>query len=354
MWFSLRVDAASFSKTALYYASWAQAFDRTTRRQGQLSAKDKARASEFLRDSLNDKNHFFVSKITKRLRLEHLDQPHLHLTPDLIQETPLKAIPREPWTIPVVGETAAWSKSWMVSKKDGINVLVNIQPQPTRTNSTSVALLVPFHRGDLIKMDSFFRSWAVTDASNHKTQSQRARCVLAFSGNLSTPEGQRIEIDLQQLFLKFGIVISTHTLSLNQPAIGHYDGAALSFYSLFRILKPHFNAFQLMETDTVPIVHDWIDRLEKAAEYGACVDWWQKGSAQRCNPHLYGSELRQPIMIDYKHDFHINGNALYALRCPAFEDFMRRVQDFYPPRGRWGECNIMGGCETGLNSLFCL
>ena len=79
------------------------------------------------------------------------------------------------------------------------------------------------------------------------------KCPFALSmlrGNTSW-RPREIEIDLQQLFLKFGIVISTHTLSLNQPAIGHYDGAALSFYSLFRILKPHFNAFQLMETDTV-------------------------------------------------------------------------------------------------------
>ena len=44
----------------------------------------------------------------------------------------------------------------------------------------------------------------------------------------------------------------------------------------------------------------------------------------------------------------MNGNALYALGCPGFAEYIQRVQAYYPPAGAvGGQCVLMGGCETG-------
>ena len=263
--------------------------------------------------------------------------------------TPPRPLPRKDWTVNHVGHNAIWSGAWILS--DNVSI-AHLPPIPSRTGERAVALVIPFCDGDLVKLENFFASWNLVDERQTTAKLRdfepRLRCVLAYSGDLATKRGRVVEQYLMRLWRKYHNPLVVHTLSLMQPSIGHYDGAAMSFYSMFRILGPYFKAFQIVETDTLPVAKNWTQRLLAEASDGVCERWWQKGSAQRCNPHLYGSDLRQPVMIDWNHDFHINGNALYALGCPQFDDYLRRVQLFYPPRGRWGECDLMGGCETGL------
>jgi hypothetical protein len=53
-----------------------------------------------------------------------------------------------------------------------------------------------------------------------------------------------------------------------------------------------------------------------------CVRWWMKGSMSRCDSR-FGD-------IGQRHDFHINGNALYCLGSGQFIDYLNRVRAYYP------------------------
>ena len=186
-----------------------------------------------------------------------------------------------------------------------------------------------------------------------------------------------------------------YLLSMHQAErLGHYDGAAATFFDLFPVLSPHFEAFQLMETDVVPLREDWAEKLEvlvsgrrgrreelarrkpagegvaendldekrkfndeegndndHEVEYSGlfqapCIDWWQIGSSALCNPTTTTGTSSAPI----KRDFHLNGNALYALGCAPFDEYRTLVQRFYPARGGYGRgrCVEVGGCEAGV------
>ena len=82
--------------------------------------------------------------------------------------------------------------------------------------------------------------------------------------------------------------------------------------------QAYFGAMQLVETDVVLAQPDW-SGLMQAEAAGACGQWWIKGSAQLCSP-FFGND------IDARLDYHINGNALYALGCPGFDEYIRRVR----------------------------
>jgi hypothetical protein len=145
--------------------------------------------------------------------------------------------------------------------------------------------------------------------------------------------------------------------------LGHYDGAAATFFDLFPLLSPHFAAFQLMETDVVPLVDNWAKRLEERAMMtgrggsggreegrgevgrgsedsdgsggngrrgmgggvgvgGVCASWWQQGSPPLCNPDSMGMGSAPALA----NDLHLNGNSLYALNCEGFDEYLRLVQ----------------------------
>ena len=185
-----------------------------------------------------------------------------------------------------------------------------------------------------------------------------------------------------------------YLLSMHQAErLGHYDGAAATFFDLFPVLSPYFRAFQLMETDVVPLHENWAEKLETLVDGGReregrresrasserivengrnrvsnndsededkhdknelsglfqapCVDWWQIGSSALCNPSTTTGTSSAPL----KNDFHLNGNALYALRCSAFDEYRTLVLRFYPARGGYGRgrCVEVGGCEAGVS-----
>jgi hypothetical protein len=69
-----------------------------------------------------------------------------------------------------------------------------------------------------------------------------------------------------------------------------------------------------------------------------CPYWWVKGSASVCDAD-YGR-------IALRHDYHINGNAMYCVESRAFSVFRQRVRDYYPP-GLASETPTVSGCHTG-------
>jgi len=130
-------------------------------------------------------------------------------------------------------------------------------------------------------------------------------------------------------------------LSLKQStALNHLDGACTTFFQLFEHLNGQFSAMHILETDTRPMQKEWLKSLVDVASLpNVCSNWWVKGSSSLCQTN-YAS----PKPIDAKIDFHINGNALYALSCNEFNQFLIRLQLFYPALLH----HSSGGCDPNI------
>ena len=284
---------------------WARAFHRAIRAKAvYMSESERQRAKTFLRDARTARNRMIVDQVTRRLGLE----PTKRLPNEMSNEISVDLLRREVWAVGNLGSDATWSRSWLLDKNSSGIAQLPPTPSEASTSTSTVALVVPFCDGDLIKLETFLGKWNLDESHTL----DRLRCVLAYCGDLATSSGSAVERYLVKLWQKHRVPLQAYTLSLKQPPVGHYDGAAMSFFSMFRTLRLYFVSFQIMETDTIPVAGGWAERLASEATNGVCTNWWQKGSAQRCNPYLYGSDLRQPVDIDWNHDFHMNGNALCA------------------------------------------
>jgi len=166
-------------------------------------------------------------------------------------------------------------------------------------------------------------------------------------------------------------------LSLHLPErLNPDDATAATFYASFKALDSSFMAFQWMERGLLLLKENWAERIdflvtghdrhqhhlqqqhmsdsiEKAkvpsggaasstkrdrspfAAHGsapewselrgqACADWWQVGSPPLSNPSTQSAEMKSTT-ASFKGDLRINGNALYALRCPAFDEYRTLV-----------------------------
>ena len=162
-------------------------------------------------------------------------------------------------------------------------------------------------------------------------------------------------------------------LSLRLPErLSHHDATAATFYTSFGALNSSFAAFQWMERDVMPLQERWAEKLDflatgherhhhrqqqhmsrtsedpespargaafsteidsssaadSAVRWGnlrgkACRDWWQVGSPVLGNPSRQSGVKKSTDSL--KADLHLNANALYALRCPAFDEYRTLV-----------------------------
>ena len=122
------------------------------------------------------------------------------------------------------------------------------------------------------------------------------------------------------------------------PELSHLEGAASAFYSLFGLLESHYRTFLLAEPDVVPVQGGFVPVLFEQSRRMGCgeEELWQSGS-----PPLVADV--EAGMLRERVDYHLNGNALYALGCEGFEDYKCRVQTFYVPKD---ECSRVAGCGT--------
>jgi hypothetical protein len=116
----------------------------------------------------------------------------------------------------------------------------------------------------------------------------------------------------------------------------HPCGPCVQFYKLFTLLRSKFNYFFQYEPDLSPVQPYWLHALARDIIVSSpSNDFWIKGSNQRCNRH-FGE-------IAARHDWHLNGNSIFKLGDHDFEDFLKRVQTFFP--GGLDRCPP--GCGTG-------
>ena len=122
------------------------------------------------------------------------------------------------------------------------------------------------------------------------------------------------------------------------PHLSHLEGAASSFFSLFELLETKYRTFLLAEPDVVPVQAGFAPALVEQSQRLGCGDddLWQVGS-----PPLVADV--EAGMLRERVDYHMNGNAMYALGCEGFEDYKCRAQTFYVPKD---ECSRVAGCGT--------
>jgi hypothetical protein len=119
------------------------------------------------------------------------------------------------------------------------------------------------------------------------------------------------------------------------PQLSHLEGAAFSFYSLFRLLEKSYKAFILAEPDVSPVQSNFLPALVKKSLLVNCGadGLWQVGSPPLAKDIDAG-------MLQERLDYHMNGNAIYVLGCPGFEEYKCRVQSFYVPKD---DCKLVAG-----------
>jgi hypothetical protein len=214
-----------------------------------------------------------------------------------------------------------------------------------------VALVLPFHRDEISKIAHMMESWdAFPPCSRvnknywHEEHKVFVHFVWAFALDFNTNEGAIVKETLEYLWMHHQgatkCFSSSSLVSLRQNStFAHFDGACTSFYQLMGSMGDRFDAMQLLETDVRPIRANWLDAWLAFIDIGSvCSAWWVKGSPSMCRMS-FGE-------LDARHDMHINGNSLYALKCPEFDDYLKRVRLFYSRDGN-GQSVGVGGCQTG-------
>ena len=121
-----------------------------------------------------------------------------------------------------------------------------------RTRTHRACIVIPFHVGDMGRFPSTFFRWQEIDIGHRKQDSTMA-VIMAYNGDLSGVDGRRMKALLLQLWQLYvapgGNGPALHFLSLNQPELNHFDGAAISFYQLAAVLPKYFFSMILIETD---------------------------------------------------------------------------------------------------------
>ena len=125
-------------------------------------------------------------------------------------------------------------------------------------------------------------------------------------------------------------------------------GPCHQFYNAFLLLRNmRFSHWLLYEPDVVPIQAGWGDALLNLSSQNVnCTSWWQLGSWP-----MYKNKVDKLIVNNVSgKDLHLNGNAVYCLLSPEFDDYRYRVQITYPPNGCAGpkEFTELGGYDHAL------
>eukprot|EP00040_Diaphanoeca_grandis_P004279 m.27877 g.27877 ORF g.27877 m.27877 type:complete len:960 (+) comp15826_c0_seq2:152-3031(+) len=215
------------------------------------------------------------------------------------------------------------------------------------------AVFVPIAVGDYDRFGTALSQWGkISSVTSSQKHTLPPAVVLAFAGNFSSDEGVLLKATFKRFWKRFVDQDDTgpdlHFLSLNQPKLNHYDGAAMSFYQICEVAQKFFSTIALLEMDMMPVTKDWFSKLATRAENNNC-EWWQKGSPSMGDAWGLGE-------FAVRRDFHLNGNALYAPGCAGFMDYIQRVQRFYPPRAIYKDvgthCFFVGGCEPGSDTDY--
>jgi len=214
----------------------------------------------------------------------------------------------------------------------------------TGSQRVQVAFVLPFVEFQLIKVATLLSEfWTKFPPCQADSPRQSADLVFFTENKLSESIQRRIRSFYSELgSSKTGCFRTNEPVFLSiaetDANLSHLEGAAITFYSLFRLLEKNYKTFLLAEPDVAPVQPNFLPALvQKSLTVNCEADgFWQVGS-----PPL--AKDIDVAMLRERLDFHMNGNAIYVLGCPEFEEYKCRVQTFYVPKG---DCKLVAGCQT--------
>ena len=207
-----------------------------------------------------------------------------------------------------------------------------------------VALVVPFVEFQINKVANLLTErWAAYPPCLPDSPRQSADLVFFTEHRLSEDFQRRIRTYYAELGThKTGCFRTDEPIFLSltevDSKLSHLEGAAYSFFSLFQLLERSYKTFALAEPDVTPVQTGFVPALVRKSFTVNCdaEGFWQLGSPPLAKDVDAG-------MLQERVDFHMNGNAIYVLGCPDFEDYKCRAQTFYVPKD---ECKNVAGCST--------
>ena len=211
----------------------------------------------------------------------------------------------------------------------------------TGSQRVQVAFVMPFVEFQLVKVATLLTEyWARFPPCQPDTPRQRADLVFFTENKLSPGIQRRIRSYYAGLGVeRTGCFRTDEPIFLSMaevnPELSHLEGAAFTFYSLFRLLEKSYKTFILAEPDVAPVQPNFLPALvQKTLTVNCEADgFWQVGSLPLAKDVDAGM-LRERV------DYHMNGNAIYVLGCAEFEEYKCRVQSFYVPKD---DCELVAG-----------
>ena len=211
----------------------------------------------------------------------------------------------------------------------------------TGSQRVQVAFVLPFVEFQLNKVATLLTDhWGRFPPCHANSPRQSADFVFFTENKLSASIQRRIRSVYSELgSSKTGCFRTDEPMFLSMaevdPKLSHLEGAAFTFFSLFRLLEKSYKTFILAEPDVAPVQPNFLPALvTKTLSVNCEADgFWQLGSLPLAKDVDAG-------MLRERLDYHMNGNAIYVLGCPEFEEYKCRVQTFYVPKD---DCELVAG-----------
>ena len=215
-------------------------------------------------------------------------------------------------------------------------------PETGGQERVQVAFVMPFVEFQFVKVEALLTEhWARFPPCRPNTPRQSADLIFFTENPLSPGVQRRIRLYYAGLgaertgcFQTDEPIFLSLTAEVN-PEMSHLEGAAFTFYSLFRLLEKRYQTFVLAEPDVAPVQPNFLPALVKKSLSVNCEadGFWQIGSPP-LTKDVDAGMLRERV------DYHMNGNAIYVLGCAEFEEYKCRVQSFYFPKD---DCELVAG-----------
>ena len=209
----------------------------------------------------------------------------------------------------------------------------------------NVAIVVPFSRCQaLSRLHDTFEFWhKQPPCIEAHAPNIHLSLILYYSDDLDADPSIKRRVRALVMRLPAGVrrcFHGIHFLSARLPPNEDIYplGPCHQFYRAFPLLrKMRFSHWMLYEPDVIPIQAGWGDALlNLSRENVNCQSWWQLGSWP-----MYRNKVDKLNIINNPgRDLHLNGNAVYCLLSPQFDEYRARVQMQYPANGCIGSARF--------------
>lgn len=189
-----------------------------------------------------------------------------------------------------------------------------------------VAILIPFTRSDLSRLQQNVDSWKKFPPCLKAKRRNILHLYFYYAGDYLDTDVIRdnLEAHLIPAAKATGCFATAGILTANLAASGYPMGASLMFFQAMdhpALLDAGYTHLWYMEPDCWPCRAGWAEQVWLTARGLDTLNpsWWMSGSILRGE--------QDPLRTYESWADHLNGNALYRLGNPAFTAFLETVQE---------------------------